>query len=257
MKKECIYNLMGVDEFYQDTNSRLRFWYDFIRNNPDVDGDIFEFGVYRGSSLIAAALILKEISSDKKVYGFDSFSGFPSYSQYDELECFYIYKDKYFSDSFLNEYEKFLEVKQITSGQEKFDEISISTSGSFQGTSDLDAFETSKEAILQKIEFFGLDNIILVEGDFKDTVPDFFASHNIKIHSANIDCDLYESYKVVLPFIYNNLISGGYAHLDEYFSFKYPGAKIACDEFFNENNLKPIKNKSREGEFERWYLTKA
>lgn len=31
---------MGVDEFYQDTNSRLRFWYDFIRNNPNVDGDI-------------------------------------------------------------------------------------------------------------------------------------------------------------------------------------------------------------------------
>jgi len=36
-----------------------------------------EAGVFRGKSILATALLLKEIGSPKKVYGFDSFSGFP------------------------------------------------------------------------------------------------------------------------------------------------------------------------------------
>lgn len=248
MYKEYEINLFGVDEFHEESNGRLRFWYEYIRQNPELEGDIFEFGVYRGASLIAVALILKEMNSNKKVYGFDSFDGFPSFSKYDDLDSFYTYKNKYFSEDFIKEYEQFLETKRIETRNSNFDPISIATSGSFN--------QTSKELIQQKIDYFELDNIILVEGDFKETVPNFFENNKVKISSANIDCDLYDGYKTTLPFVYKYLSVSGFVHLDEYYSFKYPGAKIACDEFFNANNITPIKNKARTGEFERWYFTK-
>ena len=249
MYQEYETNLLGVDEFHKESNGRLRFWYEHIRQNPDIEGDIFEFGVYRGASLIAAALILKEMKSNKKVYGFDSFDGFPTYSKYDDLDCFYTYKNKFFSEDFLKEYEEFLEIKRIQTGDTNFDAVSIATNGSFN--------QTSKELIQQKIDYFELDNIILVEGDFKETVPNFFENNKVNISSANIDCDLYDGYKTTLPFIYKHLSVSGFVHLDEYYSFKYPGAKIACEEFFNANNITPIKNKVRTGEFERWYFTKT
>ena len=188
------------------------------------------------------------MNSNKKVYGFDSFDGFPFFSKYDDLDSFYTYKNKYFSEDFIKEYEQFLETKRIETRNSNFDPISIATSGLFN--------QTSKELIQQKIDYFELDNIILVEGDFKETVPNFFENNKVKIFSANIDCDLYDGYKTTLPFVYKYLSVSGFVHLDEYYSFKYPGAKIACDEFFNANKITPIKNKARTGEFERWYFTK-
>ena len=110
-----------------ESTSRLRFWYQYIRQNIDIEGDIFEFGVYKGASLIAVALILKELGSEKKIYGFDSFNGFPSYSPLDALDCFDKYKGTIFSEEFLEERECFLKLKKITTGIEKFDPISIAS----------------------------------------------------------------------------------------------------------------------------------
>lgn len=250
MLREYERNLLGVDNFDRDSNSRLRFYYDHIRSKTALDGDIFEFGVFKGASLIAAALILKEIGSNKKVYGFDSFDGFPSYSEYDDLNAFYKFRGEVFSEEFLAERERFLSVKTMLTGIEDFDPVTIASSGAFEST--------SRESVFKKIEYFGLDNITLVEGDFKETVPNFFSDNqNVRISAANIDCDLYDGYKSVLSVVYDRLVPGGYANLDEYYSFKYPGAKIACDEFFKDSGIEPIRNKARVGEFERWYFTKS
>ncbi|HQX27118.1 MAG TPA: hypothetical protein PKX38_04190 [Alphaproteobacteria bacterium] len=49
-------------------------YFDFIReNHKRMDGDFVEAGVFRGRSALALALFLKELGSDKKVYGFDTF----------------------------------------------------------------------------------------------------------------------------------------------------------------------------------------
>ena len=86
---EYLFNLMGVENFRKDSFSRLRHYFNFIRENDSkFDGNIWEFGVFRGASLVATALLLKEIGSKKKVYGMDSFSGFPSYDEKDSLEQF-------------------------------------------------------------------------------------------------------------------------------------------------------------------------
>jgi hypothetical protein len=75
--------------------------------------------------------------------------------------------------------------------------------------------------------------------------------------AALLDCDLYSSYKIALPFIWERLSRGGYVYLDEYYSLKFPGARIACDEFFSLLFEKPLKAAQIQRDFERWYAIKA
>jgi hypothetical protein len=214
-----------------------------------IEGDIFEFGVYRGNSLLSMALLLKKLNSNKIIYAFDTFSGFPSYSEFDSVEMF----DKLYSDNVISEehYERhklLISLKTFLKEQSDVSTSNISSSGDFS--------ENSVEALRNKISLLGLDNIKIVQGDFKNTLPKFFNKKNRKIFSANIDCDLYDGYKTVLPYIWNNLSIGGYVHLDEYYSLKFPGARIACNEFFQESGAVPQKNPVANTEFERWYFTK-
>ena len=105
----------------------------------------------------------------------------------------------------------------------------------------------------KKAEYLNLDNIIFVQGSFEDTIKKFM---NTSIFCSNIDCDLYNSYEICLPFVYENLEKGGFIHLDEYYSLKFPGARIACDEFFNDKQEAPQKAESIKRQFERWYVVK-
>ena len=129
-------NLLEIENYQKNSESRLRFWFNHIRDNALIDnGNIFEFGVYRGSSLIASALILKEMGSKKKVFGFDSFKGFPSYSKEDNLENFYTYKGKNFSEEFIQQFEKFKKLKTMITGINDFNKVSIASSLDFSETS--------------------------------------------------------------------------------------------------------------------------
>ena len=47
------------------------------KNHKKIKGDLIEAGVFRGKSLLAVALYLKKIKSKKKIYGFDTWAGFP------------------------------------------------------------------------------------------------------------------------------------------------------------------------------------
>jgi len=245
--KNYVFDMLGLEGPHKQTISQQRFWYDHIRKNAfKDDGDIFEFGVYRARSLITAALILKELNSKKKIYGFDTFEGFPSLSKFDDLNQFK--NNKYFNKKLVNEVKNYLKLKKIFFKKKKFNSYSISTSKDFR--------DTSYEDVIKKINYFKLDNIKLIKGEFKNTVPKFFNKNNIKISSCNIDCDLYDSYKLLLPIVFQNLSNKGYIFLDEYYSLKFPGAKIATDDFCKKFKIKIKKHKTRVGEFERYYLAK-
>jgi hypothetical protein len=75
-----------------------------------------------------------------------------------------------------------------------------------------------------------------------------------RLMAALIDCDLYMSYREALPFIWKRLAIGGYVFLDEYYSLKFPGGRIATDEFFERRRDKPQRHKVEPGDFERWYV---
>lgn len=250
---EFIYGILNIENHNENSSSSHRFLFDAIRKNHKIlDGDIFEFGVYKGFSLISLGLLLKKIGSNKTVYGFDTFSGFPpGNAVQDELTNFEKFQDIYF--------EKELVEKSILSRKIKEDLTGINSSISNISTS-LDFGDVQLEAIEKKINYLGLDNIKLVKGEFKDTIKDFFDDYNGEVFAANIDCDLYDGYMSCLPYLCKRLVKGGYIHLDEYYSLKFPGARIACIDFldsYEENDLRLKKNQTPAEEFERWFITRV
>lgn len=238
---EFVFNTLGID-FFLNPTAGLRHYYNFIiKNEKKLKGNLFEFGCFNGKTLLAQAIILKRLKSKKIIYGFDSFKGFPSYHKLDSFK--YLTKNKkIYQNHLINR-----KIREFILNQ-KVNEKNISQSLEFQNQ--------SKKKLERKIKKLGLNNIKLIEGNFLKTVPKFFKNYNDKIMCVNLDSDLYESYKTVLPFAYENLIKGGYIHLDEYYSLKFPGAKIATDEFVKKNKIKIYKNKTYAWEFERHYLKK-
>ena len=245
--KEYELDLLGIEGPHKQSISPYRFWYDHIRKNAlKNNGDILEFGVYRGRSILTAALILKKLNSKKKIYGFDTFTGLPSPSKFDNFKQFK--KKKYFSKKLQTEIKNNFKLKKTLTKIKKFNTHNISTSGNFSNT--------SYEYVMERIKYLKLKNVKLIKGDIAKTLPKFFDKGKIEISSCNIDTDLYDTYKTILPYVYTNLTKKGYIFLDEYYSLKFPGPKIATDNFCKKIKIKPKKHKVRSSEFERYYLTK-
>ena len=240
---DYLFNLLNIDNFNKQT-SHLRYFYSHIKkNHKKLPGNIFEFGCYKGRTLLAIALLLKKLKSKKIVYAFDSFKGFPKniYSKKDSFDSFKRNKEIKFKHDVVKKIRKFNAGIDVS-------KKNISSSEDFRFN--------SKKDLLKKIRLLGLKNIKLIEGSFEKTLPQFLKKYNNQIFSANLDCDLYKSYKVVLESIYPKLIKKGYIHLDEYYSLKFPGCKIAVDEFCKYHHIKVKKNKNFKWEFKRYYLEK-
>lgn len=242
------FNLLNIENY--NNSLKLNELIKFIKKNKNLKGDYFEFGVFQGRTLLSIALLLKKLNIKKKVYGFDSFKGFPDYHKLDNISNFKkLYRNKKISKKHYQDHKTFLKIKKFSKiTQSKINASNISTS--------MDFSKNSYNKLLIKIKKLRLDNVILIKGNFNKTVPKFFKNKKTKIFAGNIDCDLYSSYKIVLPVLWNNLINKGMIMLDEYYSLKFPGAKIACDEFFTKEKIKPYKTKKIEGEFERWFVKK-
>ena len=219
---DFVFNSQRVENF-NSNSTRLRFWFQHCKENHEkIGGDIFEFGVFRGSSLIAMALLLKKLGSDKIVYGFDSFGGFPAYHNYDDFGTFTSYPEV-FEPNLVRKHKLMMDLIKSPSHSVKPENVSSSEEFS----------DTSEDFVKERIEKLGLDNIRLIVGDFAETVEPFFSSYSGEIFSCNLDCDLYGGYTCALENIWEHVSSKTYIHLDEYYSLKFPGARIAVDEFVN------------------------
>ena len=250
-EKEFIYNSLEIENCGKFSKSAYRFWFnDFRENHLKRSGDIYEFGVYRGGSLLAIALLSKRLGSKKHIWGFDSFEGFPRFSKQDNLNNFS--EKNGFNKEQIEDVRLLAKIRQTKNIKNE----NLNSSLSKLGKAGLFK-NTSYEFLQQKIEQLSLDNVTLLKGDFKDTVKKHFFQKNRTIFSANIDCDLYEGYKLCLPIVFESLEIGGIINLDEYYSLKYPGAKIATDEFLSENTAAfLIKSNTRIGEFPRYQIQK-
>lgn len=84
------------------------------------------------------------------------------------------------------------------------------------------------------------ENIKIVRGWFKDTLPEFLAIHNEPVSFVHIDCDLYSSTKTVLDQLQDRFSRGSIIVFDEFFN--YPGWKQhefkAFSEFIKNTNMK-------------------
>jgi hypothetical protein len=107
-----------------------------------------------------------------------------------------------------------------------------------------------------KIAYLGLDNLRLAPGNFAQTLAEGGLETG-PLCAVLIDCDLYQSYLQVLEYAWPRLVPGGAIYFDEYYSLKFPGARIACDAFFADKPDKPQAHTRLPGDFERWFVRKG
>jgi len=240
------FNVLNIENFNIET--KLSMYFNFIKENDLIaNGDIIECGVFNGRSIIATAMLLKKIGSEKKVYGYDSFGGFPPvYHAKDELSYFEkLIDDKAITKKHFDAVKRNIELRSLS-----IDDLNvknISSSGDFSNC--------SLDFLQRKLDFLELDNVVLVKGDFKDTMKKDKGPK--KIFAALIDCDLYSSYHNSFEFIWPRLNKGGLCFLDEYYSLKFPGARAATNEFLSDKSFRLVmQNPPEEDEFERWAVIK-
>lgn len=154
----------------------LNHW-EIYKHIVDIPGDILEFGVYKGTSLVRLLSFrdLVETSSSRKVFGFDVFGKFP-----DELS---LETDRSFVDKF-----------EAAGG-----------------------YGISKEELDNHLKAKGIQNYELIQGDIFKTIPEFLAAHPArKIALLHIDVDVYEPSKFILENLWERMVPGGVLMLDDY-----------------------------------------
>lgn len=195
-----------------------------------IEGDVAEFGVFRGSTLMSFAGFLREFSS-KNVWGFDTFAGFPpeslhekdSWSNFEEM-----FNSEQISAAHFARVQRNIELVRVRDGEMTSSGLTASSSGDFS--------KTSLNHVLRMVDALGLDNVRLVPGDFSATLAQVSRDYpDLRISAANLDADTYLGYKLPLSFLAMHMSPGGLVYLDEYYSLKFPGARIAISEFLEEN----------------------
>jgi hypothetical protein len=94
----------------------------------------------------------------------------------------------------------------------------------------------SKPELDQLLREQGLsDNVDLVEGDVRETIPRYLSERQqMSFAIVNIDLDLYDPIKSALEHLFPLVVRGGVVILDDYEGF--PGAKKAVDEYLAAHN---------------------
>lgn len=202
-----------------DFDDRLPAFKDIMRyiNAEMVEGDIIEFGVGVGNSLLMFASIQYDYINkvpewlgdqdfqpfDRKIVGFDSFEGLPS----DEGHA--RWRKGFFGTNY-RIYHPFLKLWE----------------------------KLKPEYVVEMFESCDYPAPILEVGLFKDTVAFAIPKKYSKAAIVHIDCDLYESTKIILDVIEPTLQQGTIIMFDDWFAFKgapNKGEAKAFHEFLEAN----------------------
>ena len=181
--------------------------FDLLNKTPK-DGVIVECGVATGFTLS----ILSNISN-KKIFAFDSFEGFPEeISNHDHKNLLKVLK-------FSKWHYKLMTIERVTEN--------LLNNG-------INIKDIGKKIIFKK-GFF----------------PNSFKNFNEEVSFLHLDVDLYQSYKDCLEFFFFKVKKGGIVTFDEYYDdisdapkkgWDWRGANVAIDEFVEKNNLKLLKH---------------
>ena len=214
-------------------------YFNFIRNKvKNIPCDIVEFGVFRGDYIIATAILLKRCKIKKKIIGFDTFKGFLKKNKKDNVSTF---KKLYFQKKISHKHYSWIKLRE--------EALKLKLIQNHQWKS------TSFNFVKKRIKKFKLQkDIQLIRGDISKSV--FKIKKNQKYAAVFMDCNLYEPHISALNHCWKHLSKKGRIFLDDYFSLKYPGARIAVNEFCEKNKLKIKKVKLYPGDFERHFIEK-
>jgi len=185
--------------------------YELFKLTTELPGHYLDFGVYFGRSYFTwhkYLELLTPTATHKKVFGFDTFSGFPDLAEEDGVEDLSVQK----SAGGLNA-TSFLEELRLLIDLHNNDGVIPSNRGS------------------------------LVIGNIAETLPAWIAENpEVRFCLINIDVDIYEPTSAILNNCWDRLVPGGVLILDEYATSKWPGETRAWDEFAAKQKVSlPVK----------------
>lgn len=185
--------------------TRLLSLYEIFKRVLPVKGSVVECGVYRGFSLMAWAnmsAIMEPNNLTRRIYGFDTFKGFPSVARHD--------------------FNKKMKVRP----------------GQLHGSSLGELNELIR--IYDQNRFLGhVNKVQLVKGDISRTIPHFIKENkHLVVSLLFLDMDLYEPTKIALENFYPRMPKGAILAFDELDNPIWPGETTALLETVGINKLK-------------------
>ena len=186
--------------------TRFLALYEIFKRVVPVKGSIVECGVNRGFGVMTWAklsAILEPVNLMRKVYGFDTFAGFPSLTDKDTAHS-----------------------------------TGAACVGDLAASSDEEILELA--AAYDSTRFLGhVPKVELVKGDATKTVPAFIESHpHLVVSLLYVDFDLYEPTEVALEYFVPRMPKGAIIAFDELDNALWPGETLAMLEAFRGRPLK-------------------
>jgi hypothetical protein len=186
------------------TITRFITLYELFKLALPAKGSIVECGVFRGFGLMTWAhlsAVLEPANLTRRIYGFDSFQGFPAISSHDHNPR-----------------------KTPSSGELKSDSY--------------DELQRLID-IYDQDRFLGhVDKVHLIKGDLIDTVPKFLHEHqHLVVSLLFLDVDLYEPTKVALENFVPRMPKGSVLAFDQLDNPIWPGEARAVADTVGIANL--------------------
>ena len=199
-----------IDEKFHQLNlgniGNVIYWLKFFEMTKNVPGDIVECGIGRGRSLIILCALNyffeKNEGGQRRIFGYDSFEGFPEPT----------IEDRSFRDHKKGDWSK------SPTGKDVYTE------------------EFVKKVLTEAKIPINEIKLTLTKGFFEKSLPNH---PNDPIAILHVDGDLYQSHKSTLENLYDKVSSGGVIIFDDIcYGFEnsepFPGARTAVKEFFND-----------------------
>jgi hypothetical protein len=185
--------------------TRFLALYELAKLALPVKGSIVECGVFQGFGTMTWAklsAILEPVNLTRRIYGFDTFEGFPSVSETDKVG---IAKDVKRGDLFADSEAELLELAKIN----------------------------------DSTRFLGhIEKVKLIRGDATETIPDFVKQNpHLLISLLFLDFDLYEPTKVALEHLVPRMPAGAVIAFDELDNPLWPGETLAMLEHFADRKI--------------------
>jgi len=179
--------------------------YEIFKLVLPVKGSIVECGVFKGFGFMSWAKLstmLEPENLTRRIYGFDTFAGFPGYSD-----------------------------KDINS-------IAMPEKGSLYANSFEELQDLAKE--YDQDRFLGhIDKIHLIKGDVLETIPHFIAEHpHVLVSLLFLDLDLYEPTKIAIENFLPRMPRGAVIAFDELDNPMWPGETLGLLDSIGISRLK-------------------
>jgi hypothetical protein len=184
---------------------RFLAMYEVFKLAMPVKGSVVECGVFRGFGLMTWAKLsamLEPENLTRRIYGFDTFEGFPSVGEQDRSP----FTDAKPGDLCSNSYDELTELIR----------------------------EYDRDRFLGHIS-----KVELIRGNMTRTIPEFAATHpHLLVSLLFLDADMYEATKVALETFLPRMPRGAVLAFDELDNPLWPGETVAAADAVGLPNLR-------------------